>query len=62
MFDDLMPIQVPNNRPLSEYSVLQPLVDDSDAEYTLMDNSSVRNRNMRVYNTHVYTYTHTYVT
>ena len=34
--------QVPSNRPLSEYSVLQPVV-NQDTEYMVMDNPDIDN-------------------
>ena len=40
-FNDFIP-QVPNNRPLSEYSVLQPVV-NQDTEYMVMDNPDLDN-------------------
>ena len=35
--------QVPNNRPLSEYSVLQPINVEENREYVVMENPSDNN-------------------
>ena len=54
VFNSLIPIQAPSDRPLSEYSVLQPVV-ESDAKYALMDNSNVRKSSLiSVYCVHIY--------